>query len=117
MVLQTLMQRTVNLLASWAYQLLVTWPMDAKIDGLAAELHVPLPEANSRPSTVAAIIAVTDWAFEYPFPIPPKLHVSVMPLPQSALAQAPRCLQPAGCMACSQSLPVGMYIRMRPGWL
>ena len=30
----------------------------------------------TRQSTAAAMIATGDWALEYPFPLPPKVHVS-----------------------------------------
>lgn len=82
-VLQTLLQRTINLFASWACQLLVLRPMGAAHDALAAEFNTTFPESRSASgvSPVSAIISVTDWAFEFPFPIPPKLHVSGLFLP------------------------------------
>ncbi|KAK9840269.1 hypothetical protein WJX74_006518 [Apatococcus lobatus] len=87
----TLLQRVINLLASWAYQLLVMRPMGAALGDLAAELNMTFPESRTAAgvSPTAAIIAVTDWAFEFPFPIPPKLHMvgpvlasNAKPLPQ-----------------------------------
>ena len=91
-VLQTLAQRVMNLFASWGCQLLVMRPMSAALNDLAAELNTTFPEARtaSGVSPTAAVIAVTDWAFEFPFPLPPKVHVSGM-LPQSHFDAPAEC--------------------------
>ncbi|KAK9817338.1 hypothetical protein WJX74_001941 [Apatococcus lobatus] len=73
----TLLQRATNLLASWAIQLFAMQPLLRSLGALADDMGLRYPEFHSQSgvSESAAVISTLDWAFEYPFPVPPKVHM------------------------------------------
>ena len=53
-------------------------------------------------STAAALIAAGDWALEYPFPLPPKVHVGPICISLKRLCD---CVGMTGCQDQRSSLP------------
>ncbi|KAK9817353.1 hypothetical protein WJX74_010772 [Apatococcus lobatus] len=73
----TLLQRVSNLAASWAMLWFAERPLLRAMGNLADEFGVRYSDwhSSSGVSQTAAVISTLDWAFEYPFPVPPKVHM------------------------------------------
>ena len=80
------------------YETLVLKSLIASQRQFAREQGMVVPFLETGVTNAAAVIAVVDWAYEYPHPMPPKVHVSGIDLPLVArlrMTQDNSCCQEA----------------------
>lgn len=73
--MQSFWQRVQNYLTSFLTPLLQR-QIDASQDAFIKETGCSFRLHETGLSSAAAVIAVVDWALEYPQPVPPRVHVS-----------------------------------------
>lgn len=57
------------------------YPGSARIAKVAKDSGRKLPWMDSGVRDSAALISIADWSLEFPFPVPPKVHVSFLTCP------------------------------------
>ena len=73
--MQSTLDRVLNLGAAFMWKQLVYLPAWRDMKAVCRDHGVEPPELTLGQSSAAAGIFVTDWAFEMPQLIPPKIHV------------------------------------------
>ena len=73
--MQGIIDRLLNLGAAVMWRQLLFMPAWKDMRAICRKHGFDPPELSPRKSGAAASIAVTDWAFETPQPVPPKVHV------------------------------------------
>jgi len=76
--LQTFLQRVQNYLQLIVLRLLVVPSLMAPINNFVKEEGLDYPPYQSGWHYSSASIAVGDWALEFPYPLPPKVHVGTL---------------------------------------
>ena len=74
--MQGFWQRMQNYLQCNLLNFLLTFSNSRAERALSKSFGYDMDGSWARRSTSAALIAGGDWALEYPFPLPPKIHVS-----------------------------------------
>ena len=75
--MQSLRQRTHNYLQAWLVRLFVNRLSNSYIKTFIAKTGQPIRSYARGRTSAVAVIASVDWAVEYPFPVPPKVQVSL----------------------------------------
>lgn len=76
-VMQSFLQRVQNYVTNiFVKQMLIKRMLKAKQQEFVAESGQSYKTFKTGKSTAAAVIVVTDWALQFPQPMPPRVHVS-----------------------------------------
>lgn len=73
--MQNFWQRVRNYLVAVVVSLVVSKPVQAEFATFGRETGRKFGVLQDGASKSAALISIVDWALEYPFPVPPRIHV------------------------------------------